>query len=465
MIKSQMTKNVGSRVVLPHNAGRNDTMSSQLAATLDPVFDILAGRPNARVFLALSGGVDSVTLLHLLAIARQSQDFELVALHVDHGLQPQSTAWEQHCHSLCEELDVDYLSTRLDLASSSEAVARTGRYEWFRKHVRYGDLLLTAHHQQDRAETVLFNLLRGSGSAGLSSLRFERPFYGARLLRPLLHSTKADILGYAKLNHLRWVEDPSNQDDRYARNHIRQQLIPALEGFRVDAVRNIARAAGNLEQENSLLREIAIADLAEVRERPRHAVDRSHALCVEDIAHLSPARQANLVRFWLGSLHLHLPSKALMTQLLSAIATPPASTAVLQEEGCQFRFYRGYLYVMPAAEEAPVFQAVEWQNLEQPLDLFQRQVRVDATQKLRRLYQSCTQGSLRLQSRELLNNPQALQGHSLNLKKWLQESGVPPWRRQSLPILTLRQEQRDVVLAAVDRDIESEWVELQQDVA
>ena len=432
---------------------------------LQPVLTQLSQRPQARVFVALSGGLDSVSLLHMVASARQHDNFSAIALHVDHGLQQESARWAAFCENLCKELDLEFRTTRLELSDKSEGTARIARYDWFRTQVRYGDVVLTAHHEQDRAETVLFNLLRGSGSAGLSSLRFSRPFYGAQLLRPLLQLSKAEITEYAQHNGLNWVEDPSNSDTSYARNRIRESLIPELRNFRADAVRNIARAASNLEQENSLLREIAIADLAEVREQPKHVLDRSHALCVDDIRELSPARQANLLRFWLSSLQMHIPSKALTAQLIKAIETPPASTAVLQEEGCQYRFFRGYLYVMPALAENPVFQPVEWLNPDLPIALHQERVQVGATPKLRQFYSSCQQGSLRLESREALINPQAVQGHSVNLKKWLQDAGVPPWRRQSLPILTLRQAQRDVVLAPVDQGIETDWVELRQAVA
>lgn len=436
-------------------------MEESITNLLRSVLERAIRYPQGKLFVGLSGGVDSVVLLHMLCRVRQQQDLNLVALHVDHGLHGDAKTWLAHCSDLCANWDVEFRHTSLELPDAAEATARTARYEWFRQQVKFGDTLLTAHHRQDRAETVLFNLMRGSGSAGLSSLRAERPFFGAYLMRPLLQWGKDEILSYATQNELQWVEDPSNQDVGYARNQIRHTILPALNSFRADAVKNIARAASNLEQEHSLLREIAIADLAEVREQPKHALDGSYALCVQDIEHLSTARQTNLLRFWLGSLNLHMPSKRLMLDLLQGIKQPPASTAVLQEEGSQFRFYRGFLYVMPAQSLTVGFQAVEWQNLEQPLDLFGRQVRIDATQKLRQYCRSERRGRLCLQPREALQNPQALHGHSLNLKKWLQEVGIPPWRRQSLPILAMRQGKRDVVLAPVDQNVESEWVDLQ----
>lgn len=433
-----------------------DAISSQL---------LQASSLSGTCFVAFSGGLDSSALLHALVEFRQQRNFNLVALHGDHGLQPASVAWAQQCAKVCAAYDVEFRTTRLKLADASELAARNARYEWFRKQVRYGDVLLTAHHQQDRAETVLFNLLRGAGSAGLSSMRAARPFYGAQLLRPMLGFSQAEVLEYAQQNQLQWIEDPSNQLDDYARNRIRHHVLPALQGFRGDAVCNIARAASNLEQENQLLREIAIADLADVREHSRHALDNSRALCFDDMQMLSPARQTNVLRFWLNSHQLHLPSKRLMQQLVDCISSPPSSTAVLQEEGCQYRFYRGYLYVMPASPEPPAFEVMEWPNLEQPLTVFGQQLRIDATSKLRQFYQGADAGQLKLLPRAGISNPKAPQGHSLNLKKWLQDIGVPPWRRHGLPLLTLRQGNQDLVLAPVDQHLANDWIMLQQDVA
>jgi len=246
-----------------------------------------------QYYVAFSGGVDSTVLLHLMATLRDQHGFELTALHVSHNLQSESQVWAEHCASVCESLDVRLKLTSLNLDSSSEATARDARYEWFREQVQFGSVLMTAHHQQDRAETLLFNLLRGAGSTGLSSLRASRPFFGAKLVRPLLPFKQEDIIEYAESHHLIWVEDPSNQDQRYSRNEIRHQVLPSLEAFRPDAIQNIARAASNLEQENGLLREVAICDLVEVREHPSHPLDHSHALCVDDMGHLTVARQAH----------------------------------------------------------------------------------------------------------------------------------------------------------------------------
>lgn len=424
----------------------------------EQLFGELALDKKSHFYVAYSGGLDSTVLLHLLASLRAEHGFTLTALHVNHNLYDRSDQWVSHCAAVCEQLEVGFQNTSVQLENHSEATAREARYAWFRQQLSAGSVLLTAHHQQDRAETLLFNLMRGAGSTGLSSLRAVRPFHGFRLARPMLCMTQQQILDYANHHKLAWVEDPSNLMSDYSRNHIRHEVLPVLTQFRSDAVQNIARAAANLEQENSLLREVAICDLVEVREHPRHPLDNSHALCFDDFVHLSASRQANLVRFWLKSLHLHTPSQRFLQKLLAAFASPPPSTAVLQEAGSQFRFYHGFMYVMPEPQASETFAAIDWRNVDQPVDIYQHKIRVDATRKLRELLTSHRHASLRLAAKPEVVNPKALQGHSLNLKKWFQEIGVPPWRRQAIPLLTMNKSNSDVVLGPVDQQLHSDWV-------
>ena len=440
---------------------------NELSLTKEEGSNNIVESPDSKLrhfYVAYSGGVDSTALLSLMCQLRKQFDFELTALHANHQLNSNSTDWEFHCQQVCDSLDVPLISCSLNLVSSSEQSARSARYNWFSDTIKKGSILLTGHHRQDRVETLLFNLFRGSGSQGLSSMRAERPFNGSALMRPLIHTAREDLISYVNQQKLAWVEDPSNKNNGYSRNHIRNVIVPTLQDFRPDAVQNIARAAWNLEQENNLLREVAISDLVEVREEPRHPIDKSYGLCFEDFKSLSLNRQSNLVRFWLQSLHLHIPSQRLLMQLLEAFITPQSSTTVLQESGVQFRFYKGFMYVMPAIEETDLDMSIHWSNVYEPIDLFEKEVRVGSTRKLRDLYDSSDQNDVRVTSRKGLNNPKALQGHSLNLKKWLQDIGVPPWRRSSLPILTMVSSGNEVVLGPVDQQIDTDWVSLEHPV-
>lgn len=427
----------------------------------EEVFDNLGLKRSNHFYVAFSGGIDSTALLYLMHQLQSHVGFELTALHVNHNLQDEAGRWADHCAATCQLLGIDYRQTELKLENKSELAARNARYKWFSQQLDRNSVLLTAHHQQDRAETFLFNLMRGAGSAGLSSMRSVRPFQGAKLARPLLSFIKEELYEVAHDSGLRWVDDPSNRTNDYSRNTIRNEIIPVLTEFRPDAVQNITRAAANLQQENELLRELAICDLVEVREHPKHPVDKSYALCVADMAHLSPARQANVLRFWLKSLNLHTPSRRFLKQLVAAIAVPPPSTAVLQEGGQQFRFHYGFMYVMPALDKTPPFGVVDWRNVAQPIDIYQSSVRVDATQKLLSLIHSESQAQLRLAERAHIENPKALQGHSLNLKKWMNELGIPPWRRQTLPLLTLKKSRKDFVLGPVDLQAQNDWVSIE----
>lgn len=430
----------------------------------DHLFDKLGLDSQRKFYVAYSGGKDSTTLLHLLSEIREQYGFSLTALHVNHNLNSASNDWATNCSTVCSNLGVAFKQVSLHLENSSELNARVARYKWFKELMAPKSYLLTAHHSHDRAETVLFNLMRGSGSLGLSSLRSITPFYGSSLVRPLLDVTQQEVSDYAEHHDLTWIEDPSNQQLTYARNRIRHLVLPAMTQFRPDAIKNIVRAANNLEQENNLLREIAIADLVEVREHPKHPLDQSYAICYQDFAHLSQARQSNLLRFWLSSLNLHTPSQRFMQNLLSTFTSNPSSTMQLQESGSQFRFYHGFLYVMPALPEVEPMDSVDWQNINQPLDIYKHKIRVGATNKLRSLLEKRELPLVRLSCRPHVVNPKALQGHSLNLKKWLQEAGVPPWRRQAVPLLTVPQANSDLVLSPIDLQLRNDWVSLKPSV-
>ncbi len=422
------------------------------------LFEQLNLAQDAHFYVAYSGGMDSTVLLYLMRRLKETMGFSLTALHVDHGLNPASHEWAQHCARVCKAYDVVLQQTLPSLPDSSEASARDARYEWFKSRMVPGSILLTAHHQQDRAETFLFNLLRGAGSAGLSSLRMSRRFGHSHLVRPLLDFKRSEIEAVAERRGLQWIEDPSNQGNEYSRSHIRNEIVPVLNTFREDAIQNIARASANLEEENGLLREVAIADLVDVREHALHPVDESYALCYDDMQGLTDARKANVLRFWLYSLNLHTPSRRLLSAILDAFNSPPSPTAVLQEGGSQFRFYMGFLYVMPARAEFPDFCPVEWDDPASSVSLFNSTLRVDPTQKLKDLVERNRRARLRIVSRQNVLNPKALQGHSLNIKKWMQEAGVPPWRRQNMPLLTLEQRNSEILLAPIDQYSYNEWV-------
>ncbi|WCM86510.1 tRNA lysidine(34) synthetase TilS [Acidovorax sp. NCPPB 3576] len=273
--------------------------------------------PVLPLAVGLSGGADSTALL--LACAHRWPG-QVRAFHVHHGLQAAGDGFEQHCAGLCQRHGVPLQVARVDArpapGQSPEDVARRMRYEAFNAlaqqtlgHIAIKTIAL-AQHADDQAETLLLALSRGAGVPGLASMpaRWQRD--GLVWQRPLLRVSGADVRAWLTAQHEPWVEDPTNGDERYTRNRIRHRLLPALDAAFPQFRDTFARSAEHAAQASELLQELAEADLAVVGVPPRLA-----ALQV-----LSRARQANVLRHWLRTVHSTTPAAAQLSELLDQIA-------------------------------------------------------------------------------------------------------------------------------------------------
>jgi tRNA(Ile)-lysidine synthase len=255
--------------------------------------------------IAFSGGLDSSVLLHLLADwARHEELPPLSAIHVHHGLQSAGDAWPEHCARVCEQLGMALEVVRVQVApgASLEQAARSARYQAFCERLKPGEVLLSAQHRDDQAETLLFRLLRGAGVRGLAAMPASRPLGRGGLFRPLLDSSRAELREYAQSHGLAWIEDPSNADERFSRNFLRRRVLPLLAERWPQVTANIARSARYLGEAQQLLGELAEMDLATV-----HGVSACPwltlpSLDLSAVSTLSNARQRNLLRHWLAPL-------------------------------------------------------------------------------------------------------------------------------------------------------------------
>ena len=250
----------------------------------------------APLCVAFSGGADSTALLALLA-AEPALHPRLRALHIDHGLQPQSRSWVRACRATCRLLRVPFTSRRLRLArrrgESLEALARAARYGALTAGLRAGEVLLTAHHLEDQLETVLLQLLRGAGVPGLAAMPAVMPLGRGFLARPLLDVPRAQLRAWVQSRGLGCIEDPSNTDDRHDRNYLRHRVLPAIVQRWPAAARTAARSARHMAAAQELLDELARADLA-------RAADGA-ALSVTALRALPVARRRNALRFWISA--------------------------------------------------------------------------------------------------------------------------------------------------------------------
>jgi tRNA(Ile)-lysidine synthase len=305
----------------------------------------------SRVAVALSGGLDSMVLLHLAHEAAQAAGLPLFAFHVHHGLSPNADAWRAHCEANAAALGVEFDHRDVTVEkgrSGVEAAARKQRYAALGDMCRaHGvDLLLTAHHLDDQAETVLLQLLRGSGPAGLSGM--DAANHAPMLLgdgqlvmaRPLLAMSRAGLEAYAAQQRIAWVEDESNTDPRYARNALRHQVMPVLAlafpGFQA----RIARSSAHAQSAQRLLDELAEQDLT--------ACLDFDAIALPRLRLLSEDRINNLLRHWFSMQGLGMPSTAWLEQMVTQLtsAREDAQPLVAHPE-VDVRRYRDRLLLVP----------------------------------------------------------------------------------------------------------------------
>lgn len=292
------------------------------------------------VAVAASGGRDSTALLHSTLRAAAPLGVQVVALHVHHGLQPQADAWLAQVRGQARRWGAAFMAQRLAgrpaPGESVEAWARRERYAALAEMARQAGcgLVLLAHHRRDQAETWLLQALRGGGPAGLAAMPAAAKRQGLVWARPWLHQPREAIEAYLRRHRLRFVDDDSNADPRYARNRLRLQVWPALQTAFPGAETTLADAARQAAHAAALAAELAALDLPALR-------DEGHALCVPPWQALSPARRRNALQAWLAeTLDAGVPH-SLLRRLVDEL--PGRARGRWPAPGGELRLYRGRL--------------------------------------------------------------------------------------------------------------------------
>ena len=318
----------------------------------DSLAALIPSFPRASVCVALSGGVDSMALLHAACeLAGREPGLAVRAVHVDHGIQPASADWARQCAACCESLGVPLTVTALSVpgrkGASVEAEARSARYASLAGALAGGEYLLTAHHADDQLETMLLQLVRGAGVAGLAAMPAAAPLGSGIHLRPLLAVTRDALMAYASEQGLDWIEDPMNSEPRYDRAWLRSEVLPALRSRWPAIALTATRSAAHLAQAQELLETLADADLAPLLDKGR--------LEVAGLSALAPPRQANVLRRWLAVQGCGAPSTARLDSVLrDVLAAREDAAPVVSWETGEVRRYRGRLYAMLPLASQPV---------------------------------------------------------------------------------------------------------------
>lgn len=391
-----------------------------------------------RLWVAYSGGLDSHVLLH--ALSALELECALHAVHVNHGLNPQADSWAEHCEKVCAELGVHFVGLQVDAmpkrGESPEAAARNARYRAITELLQPGDHLCTAHHQDDQAETLLLQLLRGAGPKGLAAMAETSPLGAAIQLRPLLNFAREELMTYAVTHGFAWVEDDSNYDTGFDRNFLRHKILPQLKQRWPSAAKTISRTSNICAEAACLLDQMALQDFKQVQG------DSKDKLCIDALLKLDSQRQKNLVRYWIRLNGLPLPSEAKLRHVFADVI-PAAEDKMpcVKWKGAEVRRYRGCLYAMPPQFEFDTQQIIRWKDSNQLLEL------PDGS-RLKLLNNLATLDSqeitVRFRQGGELCLPEGGQHHK-TLKQLFQELEIAPWRRAYVPLLYVGEELVNVI--------------------
>jgi tRNA(Ile)-lysidine synthase len=424
-----------------------DTVAARLAPHLPRHSHILVG---------LSGGMDSVVLLHLLHTLAPRFEWRLSALHVHHGISPNADNWASFCAGYCARLDVPLHIEQVDISPlradhGIEAAARKLRHTAFLD--QKCDCVALAHHADDQAETLLLQLLRGAGIRGAAAMPMHKSATtrAPATVRPLLDIPQSVLLEYAGQHSLQWVDDESNADDSYPRNFLRHRLLPLL-GNKFPAYREtLTRSAKNFAEAGELLDELAQQDA--------QGSDLSVALEITLLRNISAARAKNLLRFFLYTRGAPMPQSAQLDGMLHQLLHARSDAGVCVDYGrWQVRRYQDKAYVFPALPEPEVGLVVNWtgeRELHWPT--LERVVTfnyvIGVGIDLAKLQLAPV--TLRIRSGGESLRPH-LGAANRSLKNLLQEHCVPPWQRERLPLLYCGEELVSVVGLAVNAGFQAQ---------
>jgi len=397
-----------------------------LLATLSHTLETYSDCQN--LWIAYSGGLDSHVLLHAAAELRHQKNFAPHAIHIHHGLNSEADFWATHCQNICAALDIPCKIVNINIQCSAgdsiEACARKARYAAIANYLNTNEYVLTAQHADDQAETVLLQLLRGAGISGLAAMPRISKLGKGFLIRPFLNHTRAELRKYAESVGLQWIEDSSNADLRFDRNFLRHDIMPRLKNRWSGVISTMGRVARHQVEAKHLLEEVGKSDFQHCQ---GEHIDQ---ISISALSHLTAARQANVIRYWLNLLNLPLPRTAQLHHILNDMLTAQQDAQPLVRwQGTDIRRYHNTLFAMENLPNPPSLHSLAW-SPSTPLDL-----------PLGRLIaqETCGQGlvfsdNLTIRFRQGGEHCR-WRGHRRSLKKMLQAAHIFPWLRNFIPLI------------------------------
>jgi tRNA(Ile)-lysidine synthase len=399
-----------------------------------------SNQPSQKIhcLLAYSGGLDSHVLLHALAqLAKEHPaQFSLRAVHVNHGLQDDANNWAKHCEHTCSELNIPLTVKNLNLSipqgASLEAAARDSRYQVFKNTLQNSEYLVTAHHQNDQAETLLIQLFRGSGAQGLAAMPRLKTLANGYLFRPLLNISRAELANYAQIHQLQYIDDPSNIDARFDRNFIRHSVLPKLRDRWPSITTTLSRASRLQAENQQLLEEYLQSDY-------RQICNENNAIALDNLQTFSLPRQKALIRYWLKQQNYLMPSEIKLNQIIDTVVPAKADAMPCVSWGdIEVRRFRNHLYAVPSTQPFDTRNTYQWDGkADFVIPETKQTLKAECLAKGHSLLHERGKHFTILfrQEGERVTLPKHAQTHSL--KKLMQTLNIPPWERGHTPLIFL----------------------------
>lgn len=409
---------------------------SSVEACLNDFLNAQSLLADTPVFVGLSGGLDSCVLL--AALAQNKPSTSITAIHINHGLQADAKHFQAHCEVLCKHLKIKLVvkNIQVEAGASVEGQARKARFNAFSELLPQGAPLFLAHHQDDQIETFFMRLMRGSGLKGLTGMADIQPFEHFFLLRPFLNLSKQTLKDYACSQNLDWVEDTTNEDTHFKRNHIRHHLLGYIQQNYADSKDAMSRSIEQLKDDYDCLQSLVEPYLKNCVEEVDYPYTAKFRLNIEPLSGLELNLQSLIIRQWLSRLGLYAPNQMQLAEIQSSLIGAKADSLpeYQYQSGCLVRHQGALYWIQKAPTPKPTSFLLNEQSPEQlsleALIWADAHINVSHDGHIRSgSYHLCA--ASQIECRELKIRKRGTK----SFKQLFQEAKIPPWLRANWPVL------------------------------
>ena len=380
--------------------------------------------------IAYSGGCDSTALLYFANQIAKKNKINIRAIHVNHNLNKESKKWENHCKEFCKEINVELYIANVNIilkaGDSIEEKAREERYSSIYSQMGKKTLMMTAHHGDDQAETFLYQLFRGSGAKGLSSMPRIKKIKKGFHLRPFLAFNKKTLEDFLELRIISYIEDQSNNDTDFSRNFIRKEIIPKIKKKWPSCASTISRSAQNISELYKLNEDLAMIDIQ------NFLINDIYKISI-GVRTLDKYRCNNVIRYWISKNNYRMPSAEQLHSIYSNVLNAGDDKApfFLCSE-YEIRRHNDYIEIMQPLKKHDSSNIYKWKFPENLIisNLCLNLSWSDLEEKFGRKITHDVEVRFRKSGENL-----KLYNSKKSLKDYMREINMPPWKRERTPLI------------------------------